>query len=94
MSTLITRDVNDINASDRAAIEHLLGQPLAVDQRVFVMAFASGGLAEQEIRAAARQRLTNVLAFQGERAANSAISSDEADAAVDEAMQSVRQRPQ
>ena len=93
MHALTTRDVNDINSLDRAAIEHLLGQPLAGGQKVFVMAY-SAGLADDATRSAARQRLTNALAAQRERAKGSSLSADEADAAIDEAMQAIRPRSQ
>lgn len=92
METITTRDVSDLPASERAAIEHLLGQPLASEQKVFIMAYTPGAVASVSARAEARANLERTFATQARRADELGISADEADAAVEDAMRHGRLR--
>jgi hypothetical protein len=94
METLTTCNVSDIPDGEREAIEQLLGQPLSGDQSVFIMAFTAGMTADPASRAAARARLEDQFQSQARRAHSEGITSDEADAAIEEAMHHVRPRPE
>jgi hypothetical protein len=90
MDAITTRNVGDIPADQRSALEHLLGGPLADNQQVFVGAFVPGA-ADPAARAAARDRLQSAFAA---RASNEGVTAQEADDAVDEAMRHIRSRDQ
>ena len=92
MNSMTTRNVVDLPAHDRAALEHLLGRPLTTDQTVFILATASGATADEATRSAARVRLQKTLSQSASEAAASGISPEEADAAIDEAMMHIRSR--
>ncbi len=92
MENLTTRNVDDIPAGERAAIEQLLGRSLTGEQKVFIMAFTPGVTADPAVRAAARSRLQRTLEIQKRRATDEDIGTDTADAAVEEAMNHVRRR--
>jgi hypothetical protein len=88
----LVRNVNDIDSADRQAIEHLLGRPLDADQNVFIMAFTPGATPDAATREQARKRLESTLAATQRHATDKGVTADEADAAVEEAMQHVRPR--
>lgn len=94
MENLTTRNVADIPADERAAIEHLLGRSLVGEEKLFIMTYTPGFAADPEARSQARERLKQTFNTQKQRAAEMGIGGDEADAAVEEAMRHVRQRPQ
>jgi len=89
---MTTRNVVDLPANDRAALENLLGGPLSTDQTVFILATASGAAPDEATRSAARVRLQKTLSQTASRAAALGISAEEADAAIDEAMTHIRAR--
>ena len=92
MEPMTTRNVVDLPAGDRAALEHLLGRPLSTDQSVFIMAFVPAASADGATRAEARERLEKTFNAAANRAASSGITAEEADSAVEEAMRHVRPR--
>lgn len=94
MENLTTRNVADIPAGERAAIEHLLGRSLVGEEKVFIMTFTPGLTADPVTRAAARERLEKNFEAQRQRASEEGIGEAEADQAVDEAMRHVRRRPE
>jgi hypothetical protein len=57
METTITRNVQEIAADDRRALEGLLASPLAEDQQVFILAYTPGEPPNDAVRAQARARL-------------------------------------
>ena len=87
---MTTLSVNQLPSGDRTTLEHLLGQPLTSEQQVFIMAFQPGVVGDEASLAAARAQLQETFAAQARRAAERGISTDEADAAVDEAIQHIR----
>ena len=86
------RSVNDIPASERQAIEALLGRSLDADQQVFIMAYTPNAAPSKAVRDAARASLRQTFAKIDEHAKAHGITPEEADAALDEAMQEVRPR--
>lgn len=90
METII-RPVDDLPATDRQTLEHLLGQTLSGGQQVIIMAL-SPGVQSEKTRAAARGRLQRTFARAAEYASETGVSPAEADAAVEEAMQAIRPR--
>lgn len=88
----ITRNVDDLAAPQRKILEDLLGHQLASNQQVFIMAFSPGTAADDETRNAARMRLEQALTKAHQNAVRSGVTAEEADAAVDEAMEAIRPR--
>jgi hypothetical protein len=88
----ISRKVDDLSQPDRAALEHLLGRQLEQDQQVVVMAFKPCET-DASVREAARMRLHASLDRAARHAADLGITTDEADAAIAEAMEAIRHRP-
>ena len=82
----------DIPASDRQALEHLLGTPLEPQQRVMIFTYTPGQLPADETREVARRQVERMLATNHQLAINGGITSEDADAAIDEAMKYVRPR--
>lgn len=89
----ITRNVDELAAPQRKIIEDLLGHQLASNQQVFIMAFAPGTVAGDETRSAARARLQTKLLQSQRNAESQGVTPEEADAAVEEAMEVIRPRP-
>jgi hypothetical protein len=92
MEVMTDRNVSDIPAAERQAIEALLGRNLEADQQVFILAYTSNTAPSQAVRAAARARLQETFSKIDEYAAAHGITAEEADAALDEAMEQVRPR--
>lgn len=88
----LLRNVDEIESADRQALEHLLGRPLGTDQQVFIMAFTPGVTADAQSREHARARLQGSLAAMQRHASDRGVTAEEADAAVEEAMQHIRPR--
>ena len=92
MDTSTTRTVTDLPATDRQALEHLLGQPLNESQQVFILAFTPGSAENEAVRIAARERLLGTFAKVEVHAQQQNASATEADAAIAEAMSRIRNR--
>ena len=92
MDTTTTKNVMDIPASDRQALEHLLGIPLEPQQRVMIFTYTPGQLPMDEARENARTQIERMIATNQQLAINEGITSEESDAAIDEAMKHVRPR--
>lgn len=84
------RNVTDVQGDKRTALEGLLGQQLSENQQVFIMVFTPGVVPDDETRQAAR--IEKTLDESERQAAARGITAEEADAAVDEAMEHVRHR--
>lgn len=91
METTITRSVQEI-ADDERALEGLLGSPLAADQHVLILAHTPDAPPDTDARTNAHARLEKLLASSQQFAESHGISSEEADAAVHEAMKQTRPR--
>ena len=92
METMTTRNVQDIAAAERQALEALLGSPLTPDQQVFVMAYTPAALPDETLRAAARVGLKRTFDTVDRHAREHGITPEEAEAAIDEAMEQIRSR--
>ena len=92
METTVSRRVQEIAADERRALEGLLGSPLATDQHVFILAYTPDAPPNKEARAGAHTRLEEMRASSQQYAESHGISSSEADAAVEEAMEQTRRR--
>ncbi len=86
------RNVCEIPAAERHAIEALLGRSLDADQQVFIMAYTPNAAPSKAVRDAARASLEQTFAKIDEYARAHGVSPEEADVALDEAMQQVRPR--
>lgn len=93
MEPTTTLPVTALAGPDRQALEHLLGQSLADQQQVFIMAFTPGAAPDEATRAAARARLEQTFAATARHAREHNVTAEEADAAIGEAMDHVRRRP-
>lgn len=92
MQTITTRNVTDLQPPDRQALEHLLGNSLQGNEQVFIMAYAREAKPDETARAAALERIKQVQSAVEKYAAEHGITAEEAEAAVDEAMEHVRPR--
>jgi hypothetical protein len=92
MDSTITRNVNDIAAEERRALESLLGKELASDQQVFIAAYTPGAPPDDAIRNLAASRLKQTIAKNHALAAEQQTSPAEADEAVAEALEAIRRR--
>jgi hypothetical protein len=92
MESMTDRNVNDIPAAERQAIEALLGRSLDADQQVFIMAYTPNAVPSQAVRDAARASLQRTFDKIDEYAKAHGVTPEEADAALDEAMGQVRPR--
>ena len=89
---MITRSVQDLPSSERQVLEALLGQHLAPDQQVFVMAYTPNEIPDERTRDAARKALQQTFEAIDRHTLSEGISTEEADAAVNEAMEQIRPR--
>ncbi len=92
MESASSRSVNDLPAPERQTLERMLGQELSSDQRVFVMTYTPSAVPEDSVREAARAGLQRVFERVDQHGARHGVTPEEADAAVEEAMEQVRPR--
>jgi hypothetical protein len=85
-------NVGDIKGDHRRSIEDLVGRSLDEDARVYIMVYKAGVVPDADTRREAREGLRQTFAKTKAYAAEHGITDDEADAAVDEAMEHVRGR--
>jgi hypothetical protein len=79
-------------ATERQTLEGLLGQTLGPDQQVFIIAYTPNVAPEKTAREAARAGLQKIFEKVDQYAAAHGATPEEAEAAVEEAMQYVRPR--
>jgi len=87
----IDQKVSELSSPDRAALEHLLGRPLASEDRVVVVAYQSHE-SRESVREAARARIRATLERAAQHVAATGATAAEADAAILEAMAAIRPR--
>lgn len=92
MESMTIRNVNEIPASQRSMLESMLGQQLAPEQQVFVIAYTPNVAPDPAVRAAARKRLQKTFEIIDRNAQVRGVAPEEAEAAIDEAMEHVRPR--
>lgn len=90
---MISLPVHDIPEADRRSLENLLGHPLTGDQQVFVMVYSAGKVADHAMRRAAVESIRRALDSIDQHRTARGTAGDEVDAALDEAMDHVRPRP-
>ena len=92
MESTTSRNVNDLPAPERQTLEGILGQHLSSEQRVFIMTYTPNAVPEESVRSAARAGLQQTFDKVDQYAAEHGVTPEEAEAAVEEAMQHVRPR--
>ncbi len=93
MDTIFNESVSDLSQSKRESLELILGRPLDANQRVFIQVFDPSAAPDETRRRAALASLERTFAKTDEYARRHGITSEDADAAVEEAMNHVRRRP-
>ena len=89
---MIDCNVNDMPPAERQVIEAMLGRNLDADEQVFIMAYTPNAAPSKTVRDAARASLQQTFAEIDEYANAHGITPEEADAAIEEAMEHVRPR--
>jgi hypothetical protein len=92
METTITRNVKDIAADERRALEGMLGHPLAPEQQVFIVAYTPGEVPDDQERSAVLTRIEKRLAQNHAFAADQGITTVEADEVIADAIEATRRR--
>ncbi len=92
METIAVRNVSDIGADEKRSLEDLIGARLQENQQVFIMVFTPGLEPDSVSREAAMNNVETILEEAHRNATAQGITSEEADAAVEEAMNHVRRR--
>jgi len=92
MESMTDRNVSEMPAAERKAIEGLLGRELDPAQQVFIMAYTPNAVPSKAVREAARASLQGTFAKIDEHAKAEGITPEEADAALDEAVGQVQPR--
>lgn len=92
MESATSRNVNDLPPPERETLEGMLGQHLDPDQRVLIMTYTPNAVPESSIREAARAGLQRTFEKVDQYAAAHGVTPEEAEAAVEEAMEQVRPR--
>lgn len=92
MSTLVSRNVDELSETSRRGIEQLLGVALEANQRVFVLVDELPPTAPAEARLRSIGLIREIMAKAQASADRQGISDAEIDAAIDEAMSDIRRR--
>jgi len=90
METTSFYNVGDIQDDKRRVLEELLGVELNANQQVFIMAFTPGVVPDDATRKAALDNIRTMIASAQQNMQGQSITPDEADTAVDEAMDRIR----
>ena len=85
-----TINVGDIESQERRSLEQLLGQQLADDQSVYIVAFNPGIVPDDETRERALANMRKTFAKTEQYAKEHDITDEEVDEIVDEAVEHVR----
>ena len=93
METIFNENVADLPASKRESLEVILGRHLEAHQRVFIQVFDPNAVPDEATRKQALANLDRTFAQTDRYADEHGVTADEADAAVEEALQQVRRRP-
>ena len=89
---MIDRNVRELPPAERQAIEALLGRSLEADQQVFILAYTPSAAPSKSIRDAARAGLQQTFAKIDEYARAHGVTPEEAEAALDEALERLPRR--
>lgn len=92
MSTILTRNVQDLSAANREHLEQLLGIRLEARERVHIVVESPPAGPAADVKLLAAQRIRQVIAQAEAHAERQGIPDAEIDSAVQEALDHVRQR--
>lgn len=92
MSTILTRNVQDLSAANRENLEQLLGTRLQARERVHIVVESPPEGPAAEVKVQAAQRIRQIIAQAEAHAVQQGIPDAEIDSAVQEAMAQSRQR--
>lgn len=84
------RRVNEIPEQEKRSLEDILGRPLQDHQQVLIMVLTPGIVPDEATRRQALARIEETFARADHHAGEHNITPDEADAAVEEALEHVR----
>ena len=90
MENIAIQKAGELPSEARRAVEQVLGRALAHDEEVSIMAFSPHMAPTGEARQALARQMEDRIAKTAERVQD--VSSDEQDAAIDEAVNYVRSR--
>ena len=93
MNAIVTHAVNEIPAAARRTLEDLLGRHLEDNQKVRLVVISPPQEKDEEARRQAVENIRRRLAETGQSMVARGITTEEFNAAVDEAMEHIRPRP-
>lgn len=91
---MVTHSVNDIPDAARRTLEDLLGRHLEANQQVCLMVLSPTQEPDAEARSQAVERIRRTQAKIDKSMTERGITMEEFNAAVDEAMEHIRPRPE
>jgi hypothetical protein len=94
MNAMVTHSVNDIPDAARRALEDLLGRHLEANQKVCLVVISPPQEPDEETRRQAVERIRRRQAKTDQHMAELGITTEEFNAAVDEALEHIRPRPE
>ena len=92
MDSTSSLNVNDLPAAERQTLEGLLGQPLSPDQRVTITAYTPSAASEESAREDAGEDPQRIFEKTVQCAAGHDVSTEVAEAGIEETMRYVRQK--
>ncbi len=92
MSSLVSRNVDDLSDASRQTIEQLIGSPLKAHQRVYIVVDVPPPGPPAAVRLQAAERIRQIVAQAQGHADSQGVADAEMDAAVEEAMAEIRRR--
>jgi hypothetical protein len=93
MNPMVTHSVNEIPDAARRTLEDLLGRHLEANQKVCLVVLTPPEESDEETRRQAVESIRRRLLETDQSMAARGITTEEFDAAVDEAMEQIRPRP-
>ena len=94
MNAIVTHAVNEISDVARRTLEDLLGRHLDDNQKVRLVVISPPEEKDEETRREAIETIHRIQAKIDQHMADHGITSEQFDAAVDEAMEHIRPRPE
>jgi len=92
MESVTSHNVNDLPPAERQTLETIVGRHLQPDERVSIRVYGSKVEPDEALREAARENLERTFARIDEYGKEHGIIPEEADAAVEEAIEHIRPR--
>jgi hypothetical protein len=93
METIFNESVSNLPVGTRESLEAVLGRHLEPQQRVFIQVFDPNAVPDEAHRRAALASLERTFAQSDRYASQRGITAEEADEAVEEALEFVRRNP-